>query len=247
MTSLFRKILRSWFKASELVFFPSHCRLCGNLLEKPGEKIACGECLSRVAPRMSSYCTSCGRFFEGAGNPHICSACIERRPPFTRHRSCASYQAELKDLILLFKFRGYSVLAGELAGLAEKALGKDESLWSGVDLIVPVPLHRRRKKSRGYNQALLLAERLGRSHGVPVLGGCLIKTRDNPPQTSLESREREINVRGAYAVKAPGGAMGNTILLVDDVYTTGSTLRECSRVLLEAGAKEIRALTIARA
>lgn len=231
----------------ELLIFPSFCRLCSTPLGGAGERVVCRECLGSLVSRRGPICLCCGRFIEGAGEDHVCAKCLDRAPAFARHRSCGRYGGVLKDLILLFKYGRVSVLSPVLARYAAESLGGDEGVWEGLDYIVPVPLHRKRRRERGFNQSQLLARDLARIQGFPVLERCLVKVRNVPPQTSLEGAGREGNVRGAYAAKGTRKIAGKTLLLVDDVFTTGSTLRECSRILLSAGAREIRALTLAQA
>jgi len=247
LISSFPRIIFSSAKLAELVFFPSFCKLCSSLLEVPGERIVCFSCLEKVRPLRSSYCLCCGRFFEGEGRPHFCQNCLEKKPAFSCHRSCARYTGKLKDLILLFKYGHYKVLGKDLARFAYSALEKEEGLWWGVEAIVPIPLHPKREKKRGFNQARILARELASLKSIELLEGQLVKVKNVPPQTSLEREEREKNVRGAYEVAKRKRIKGKILLLIDDVYTTGSTLRECSAVLREAGAKEVRALTLAQA
>lgn len=234
-------------KLVELLVFPSFCRLCGSLLGNPGEKIVCRECLARLAPRRGPLCPCCGRFLEGPPEGHLCRRCLERPPAFSLHRSCGHYHDTLKDVILLLKYRRYAALSRALAAFAETCLGPEEGLWVDADFFVPVPLHAARKKERGFNQSRLIAGDLGRIRKIAVLDRCLVKVRNVPPQTALEAGEREKNVRGAFAVRKRAKIAGRTLVLVDDVFTTGATLRECGRVLLEAGAREVRALTLAQA
>lgn len=247
MTSLPARRLSSWGKLGELLLFPSSCQICKALLEKRGEKVVCRECLEKLRETNSPFCLCCGRFFEGAGEPHLCADCLENRPPFTRHRSAARYDGVAKDIILLYKYRGFGVLSEFLADFLFRSLGREEDLWSDVEAVVPVPLHPAKERSRGYNQAQLLAARLAQKKKIPILKGRLVKVRPTAAQTSLDGRARETNLKGAFRVKRSSGIKGRIVLLVDDVYTTGSTIRECSRVLREAGAKEVRALTVARA
>ncbi len=243
-----RARLVSLAKLAELLVFPSSCLLCSRPLDAPGERIVCRGCLDRLTVRRGSCCLCCGRFFEGVGEPHLCIRCLEKPPAFTRHRSCGRYDGELRDLILAFKYKRMPVLAKVLGRFAVDALGGDEDLWQGLDMIVPVPLHARRKRERGFNQSRLLARELGRAEGVEVEAKLLRKMKNVPPQAGLEGRERrEENVRGVYGMRNPRRVRGKTVLLVDDVFTTGATIRECSRVLKEAGAAEVRALTIAQA
>jgi len=237
----------SWIRLAELVFFPSFCRLCGRLLERPGERVVCDDCWKKATPHQSSSCPVCGRFFETAADSHACRKCVENPPPFAVHRSCGRYEGALKDLILLFKYRRLAVLGGGLGRFAFRSVGGDPELWRGIEAVVPVPIHPRRKRGRGFNQAAVFAAELARLEGAPILNGALVKVRNVPPQTSLEAGERERNVRGAYAVRKEAAVRGKILLLADDVYTTGSTIKECSRTLLAAGAKEVRAVTIAQA
>jgi competence protein ComFC len=234
-------------KLVELVFFPSFCKVCRALLETPGERVLCPSCLDKIRAHRSSYCLCCGRFFEGSGEPHLCLSCLKERPPFAVHRSAGLYQGELKDLILLFKYRGYEILGKPLGRFVFESLQDEESLWWGVEAVIPVPLHPRRKRARGFNQAGVLAKELSKLKGLPLENLVLRKMKNVLPQTSLEREERAKNVRGAYTVLQSRKIKGKTIVLVDDVYTTGSTLKECSRELLRAGAKEVRAITIAQA
>jgi competence protein ComFC len=248
LRAAFRRLLSSWSKYAEVLLYPSFCEICQTFLEKPGEKVICQSCQERIKPQpQDSYCLCCGRFFEGAGEPHFCLGCLERTPPFSKHRSCGRYEGIVKDVILLYKYRGFESLGRYLADFMDQALGSEEDLWLDVDAIVPVPLHPVREKKRGFNQSRVLAKRLSQIKNIDLVDKRLVKVKNVPPQTSLEANERARNVRGAFKVKRPETIKGKVILLVDDVYTTGSTLRECSLALKEAGVKEVRAVTIAQA
>jgi ComF family protein len=118
---------------------------------------------------------------------------------------------------------------------------------TGADLIVPVPLHLKRLRWRGFNQSLLLARQVGRACGTRVDPFLLARRRETPPQTQLSEEERRKNMRGAFAVTSGGSVQDRTILLIDDVYTSGATVNECSRALRRAGAKAVYVLTLARA
>lgn len=231
----------------ELIVLPSFCRLCGALLERPGERLVCGACLADLRVRSGAVCPCCGRFLEAAGEPAPCARCLERPPAFTRHRSAGRYDGALRDILLLYKYGRLAPLGRELSAFVERSPAAGEDLWAGVDAVVPVPLHRTRRRDRGFNQSELVARGLARGRGLPLLGRVLAKTRATPPQTSLAAAERAANVRGAYAVRNAKKLRGMTLLLVDDVFTTGATLRECAAALRTAGAREVRALTVAQA
>ena len=120
-------------------------------------------------------------------------------------------------------------------------------MWWGVDVMIPVPLHPKRKRQRGFNQAQLIAKELSRLKRIEIVEECLVKTKNTPPQTQLDEDQREKNVSEAFGINKGDQIREKVVLLVDDVYTTGATLRECSAVLKEAGAKEVRAITLAQA
>lgn len=114
-------------------------------------------------------------------------------------------------------------------------------------MVIPVPLHPRRKKERGFNQAEILAEEISLAKGIPLASQVMVKEKENLPQAWLEGKARRENVKGVYKIKQEFPIKGKVILLVDDVFTTGSTIEECSSLLKKAGAKEVRALTMAHA
>ncbi len=247
MTLSFRSFFSSSKKLGELIVFPSFCKVCSKLMEENTERIVCAPCLRQMLPSTSAFCVSCGRFFPGEVPGHLCLECLRESPPFSRHRSCSAYQGRVKDIILLYKYRHLKVLGADLARFADRTLGGDEGFWWGVEAIVPVPLHPRRRRERGFNQAQVIAAELARLKAFELVDDGLVKVKNVPPQTSLRAGDRVRNIRGAFRVKKPKKIAGRTILLLDDVYTTGSTLKECASVLKESGAREIRALTIAQA
>ena len=247
MRSPLQKKIESYLKLAELIFFPSVCELCFRLLESPGEKIICRSCIQGLKPRRTSFCLCCGKFFNDTGEPHYCTQCVLQRPAFSVHRSCGVYYGTLKDTIILFKYRGFPVLSKALAEFSLQTLGREGSLWWGVDCIVPVPLSPEKQKLRGFNQASGLSRELSRKKNIELFEDQLIKVRRTPPQTSLEASERRKNLKGAFEVVDCQRVKGKTVLLIDDVFTTGSTLQECSLALERAGASEIRAITIAQA
>lgn len=231
----------------ELVVLPSFCRLCGALLERPGERLVCGACLAGLPVRRGPVCPCCGRFLEAAGEPAPCGRCLDRPPAFSRHRSAGRYDGALRDVLLLYKYGRLAPLGRDLSAFVERSPAAGEDLWAGLDAVVPVPLHRARRRERGFNQSELVARSLARGRGLPVLVRALVKTRPTPPQTSLAAGERAANARDAYAARDPGKIRGLTLIVVDDVFTTGATLGECAAVLKAAGAREVRALTVAQA
>lgn len=247
MTPSLRARTAGLARLAELLVFPSFCRLCREPLDRAGERVVCAACLETLQPRRGPACPRCGRFLQGEADDHLCARCLGQPPAFSLHRSCGVYGGTLKDVILLFKYRRYAPLSRPLARYAEACLGSDGPLWQGAEALVPVPLHPSRRRERGFNQARLLARDLAAVRGLDVLEKGLAKTRNTPAQAGLRAAAREKNVRGAYVVRRPDRVRGRTLVLIDDVTTTGATIRECARVLMEAGAEEVRAVTLAQA
>jgi len=185
-------------------------------------------------------CARCGGPLED--DVDLCARCAASDLPFERLRSFGSYQGGLAELIRAFKFGGERALAGELAGCLLE-LAADDPQISEVQAITYVPMTARAQRARGFNQTELLARRLGRRLGLPVIEA-LVKLRETRPQVELGGRERRENLQGAFAARAD--PCYEQILLIDDVYTTGATLSECSQALGSAGYSGIHALTLAR-
>ena len=222
---------------------PSSCRICRSWGAGP----LCGACLKRFgAPRPR--CQRCGlptATCEGA--PSTCGACREQ-PPVWRHAVCAhDYDFPWSDLVGDFKFQADVALATLLARQLAAALRQRPQALE-VDLVLPVPLSAARLKERGFNQSWELARRLGRSFGLACEADLLQRPVDTAHQVDLSLQERDRNLRGAFMV-TPGQrarVAGRRVAVVDDVMTTGATLREATRTLLRAGASSVDVWTVAR-
>jgi ComF family protein len=153
----------------------------------------------------------------------------------------------LKEIILLCKFHNLPILAEGLAKFALDSLEHEVALFENLDAIIPVPLHPKRERERGYNHARLIAKFLAGYKNVQLLDKHLVKVKNVPPQMSLALQDRLQSVKGAFAINLSEQIRDKIILCVDDVFTTGATMGECSRLVIEAGAQEVRGLTIAQA
>ncbi len=197
--------------------------------------------LDLVFPPLCPVCD--GLLGAGRRDP-LCGR--SRRPGFAYARAALRYGEIAREAIHAFKFGGRRGLANPLGDLLA-GLGLRALPGAAPDLLVPVPLHPRRARERGYNQALLLARRLERAWGVPVAAHALRRAVPTQPQADLDAAARRRNVRDAFAVQSPGLIAGRHVVLVDDVLTTGATAGECARTLSRAGAATVGVLTVARA
>jgi ComF family protein len=177
---------------------------------------------------------------------HTCGECATVSRPFSAARAAVVFDGPVQELIHRLKYGKKTHIFRPLALLTSRHLTPFIA-ESGAELIIPVPLHRKRLRERGFNQSVLLAGVLAKSWHLPMSRNNLRRIRWTEPQISLSVADRTKNVRGAFAVKDPTQIKGKRILLVDDVYTTGSTVTECAKVLKNAGAKEVYVATVARA
>ena len=161
-------------------------------------------------------------------------------------RSLGIYEGALLDAIHLFKYHG-KISVGEALGRMMAQTPYDSLAIGDYSLIIPVPLHPKRLRERGFNQSLVLARQVSKRFSIPLDFLALRRTLHTEAQVKLSGRKRRTNVRGAFEVKARNRIQGHKIVLIDDVYTTGSTAAECSKVLVQSGAKEVAVLTLARA
>ncbi len=235
------------FRALLDIVFPPLCHACRAFIPGAGRLHLCPACRGEITPIVSPLCTICGvPFLTPGGIDHPCGPCIISHPRYSAARAALPFDGVTRDLIHHFKYDRKVHLAHPLALLAAEALTPSVASWD-ADLLLPVPLHRRRLRERGFNQAVLLGKPLAKLWGIPLVVNNLRRTRWTEPQVTLAAGERELNVRGAFALVDPAAVKGRRILLVDDVYTTGSTVMECSKVLRKGGAAEIYVVTVARA
>jgi ComF family protein len=233
--------------------YPPRCRACaGRIFGRDGEYF-CHACWAKIELIGHPLCNICGRPFPDAGgDDHICGKCLERPPQFFQARSWACYPRQelaehpLRQAVQKFKYGRRVSLGKPLGRLMARGCREFLDAWQ-ADLILPVPLHSKRLRWRGFNQSVLLARQVSRAYGIPVDPMLLRRVKETPPQTQLSEEERRRNVRGVFALARGRSVAGKCILLVDDVYTSGATVNECSRLLKKNGAKAVYVLTLARA
>ncbi|MBF0145642.1 MAG: ComF family protein [Magnetococcales bacterium] len=222
------------------LLFPTFCPACG--IPVPHPQLFCFDCIRTLPPLPEHHCLYCGTTTSG---PVLgCGSCllVPNRPdrvcfPFT-------YTEPIARLIVQFKFSDRTEWAASLIDLAMERVG-DLLIWEDLELVVPVPLHPLRLVWRGYNQAALLAGALARRLDRPLVTNGLYRIKMTRPQTRLRQKERLINVRNAFTTHNDVIA-NRTILLVDDVFTTGSTIWSATRALKKGGARRVVIFCLAR-
>ncbi len=243
-----------WATAVLDLVFPPACVLCGGALE--GETRAgsvrwrghglCETCARSLPWPGTTCCPTCARPMASPVTPvHVCGDCLLDPPPFASARALLIYREEIFQVIHQMKYgpkpylaRFFGELMGRVFAPAVNGLAPDG--------LLPVPLHPKRLRQRGFNQASLMARRIERHTGIPVREEFMERSRWTPPQVGLSRADREANVRGAFRVRDPHQVRGKRWLLVDDVFTTGSTLREAAKVLRRAGASQVHVVVLAR-
>ena len=218
------------------LMFPARCVGCG----RSGDFL-CTACRATLQPIEPPFCRRCGRPLSDGGT--VCHDCRTAPLAIAGIRSAYCFQGAIRKAVHELKYSDVTALARPLSHLVAPVV---ERLPAQVDAVVAVPLHSSRLRSRGYNQAELLARELARSARLPVLAGAVHRVRDTPSQVKVGGREaRRANVRGAFRCD-DGRVHGKRILLLDDVCTTGSTLSACAEALSAAGAASVWGVTVAR-
>ena len=225
------------------ILFPPCCAACqARLSVSAGERL-CRDCLESIRLIELPVCNVCGQPFHGPrSTSHTCGQCIKNPPSFETARSVFQYQGSVRTLIHRIKYNDDGHALRALASLSMEHHVSLDHLKP--DMIIPVPLHSKRLRKRGFNQSLRLAGTIF-SH-IPLGMNILTRTLNTKPQTELSVKDRHKNVRNAFEAASPLPEDVKTILLLDDVYTTGATARACAKALKRAGAKEVHVFTVAR-
>lgn len=243
MSNIFRTEL--WTTLRDILF-PERCLACGTGLKGRQDISYCQTCLQDVRLIQAPFCTTCGKPFDkSAGENHLCGYCLKHGWHFTTARAVVYYQTSVAEAVKAFKY------SGKMYGLETfAALTRQYYLHHPLpepDLILPVPLHPKRLRRRGFNQALVLGRKLFPKSKERIDPHVLERHQWTCTQTGLDGEERRRNVKNAFRIRNSEKIKNKKILLVDDVFTTGATVNECARILLKNKAADVKVFTFARA
>ncbi|MEN3185078.1 MAG: ComF family protein [Atribacterota bacterium] len=224
-------------------FLPQHCVACARYLPSSSGFPLCEQCLLQVPFLRTPFCVRCGRPVAG-GRILLCRRCQSFSFHFDEARAVTLYETPIRECIHALKYQGVFSFIPFFVHLLVEYM-EEHPFLREVDYILPVPLHPKRLKERGFNQTLLLARNLSVQFGIPLLNGAVIRWKHTVPQVGLSLRERRKNVQNAFRMVQPISHQGNRILIIDDVLTSRATVDALSRVLKQAGCRTVRVLAIA--
>ena len=219
--------------------FRPRCRICASDLVRRGERIICSDCRAKVRLSAENQCVRCGKFIPDG--IETCGSCLLQPPPFLRHIAYGAYEETLREIIILYKYGEVEGLKTLLSSLFLEMVQKRPP--EGFQALVPVPVDRRRR--HGFMPVRTVGRLLARELRIAFLPDLLLKNKSTPPQVGLSQAQRRTNLDGAFALAAGARAQGMHVLLIDDVFTTGATIRSCSAVLNKGDAR-VTALTLAQ-
>ena len=223
--------------------FPVSCEICGNLLPLSAIGGACVACLDGISLIPAPHCLKCGRFSPGFDKD--CAVCRADHFHFDRAYAAVYYDGRVKELLRAFKFARRTLLRETLLEILRKFIQENQirDAWDGV---AAVPMHRKQRLERGFNQAELLARGVSRLISKPFLPGVLISKRPHSAQSMLGKIQRKENTKDRFLSVSKTAVAGKRLLLVDDILTTGETASQCAKVMKDSGAVSVDVLVVAR-
>lgn len=221
--------------------YPSQCKVCEEYLSLNAKPYICLSCWKDIEYINPPWCEICGV----PSDVNLCDSCASRPPRYGKLRTITVYEKTIQHAIHLFKFEKRTSLRHSLVRLLLDNIPNDLNLQD-YDYVLPIPIHKKRLRERGFNQSLLLAEGLEKATGLKVLKDALVRGKNTSPQSSLHKEARQTNILGAFELKNPDYIRSKQILVLDDVYTTGATVGEVVKILWDADPVDIDVLTLAR-
>ncbi|MGD0278750.1 MAG: ComF family protein [Smithella sp.] len=228
------------------VIFPPQCPGCAEILHPFTGQIFCPACNDKIKFITGSICSICGTTFpDSHAESHLCGDCLENKTYFSYARAVFCYETFILNAIHRFKYKR-DMSIGEMLASFMADFSFPDIDFTDYSLIIPVPLHIKRLRERGFNQSLILAYAIGKKRKIPVNFSLLKRHKYTLTQTASNRNERKQNIKGAFEVTDKKKIADKNIILIDDVYTTGATINECAKTLIKAKAQKIAVLTLAR-
>lgn len=233
--------LQQTIESAITFLYPAQCKVCEKQLGLESAPYICNPCWNEIDYIQPPWCEICGI----PNTENLCGPCATKPPRFGKLRTIAAYDSTLQQAIHLFKFNKRSALSHTLKQLILENIPIDLNL-SDYDYVIPVPIHKVRLRERGFNQSTLISKGIAKVVGISVLEDVLIRQKNTSPQSSLDREARQNNIKGAFKLRDADKIRDKQILVFDDVFTTGATIREVVNVLWDADPSEIDVLTLAR-
>ena len=234
-------LLKQTLETAITFIYPAQCKVCEEHLVLDSFAYICYSCWKKVEYIEPNWCEICGI-------PHtenLCDTCATKPPRYDKLRTIAAYKSTLQNAIHLFKFEKRMSLRKPLSQLIVDNIPNDLNI-ADYDYVLPVPIHKKRLRERGFNQSMLLLQGIAKVKGINILSNIIVRSKNTSPQSSLDREARQTNIIGAFDLKNKDTIRSKKILVFDDVYTTGATIREVVNVLWDADPIEIDVLTLAR-
>ena len=220
------------------LLYPRRCPVCHRIA--PAGKDLCDECISALPYVREPRCRKCGKPVSAL--EVFCEDCLRHPHVFDQGTAAFAYNDSMRETIRIFKFKGRREYGSVLGRLLAEYAKEELRIWK-AEAVIPVPLHAAKLRKRGYNQAEVTGRALAKQAGLPLMTGVLMRAGKTAAMKTLDESERRKNLREAFSVRA-GAELPARVLLVDDIYTTGSTMDACAAVLKEAGVREVFAACI---
>lgn len=238
------KFIKDFYNTILELIFPEDnlCLLCNKHSEEVDNHI-CKDCLEKLVFVSNKRCEICGRPLKPSYIPDLCHDCISKHKLFIKNMSPLIYEDYTRECIHNFKYKKRAYMYKALGSIMVKYLYENTDIK--FDLILPIPLNKKRMLERGFNQAELLSKYISKFTNVPHDAKTLLRIKNTQKQNKLKRADRINNMKNAFSIKNNNHIKNKVILLVDDIYTTGTTINECCKVLLKNGVKKVYVLTLA--
>ncbi len=240
MAGLLKKYKKIMSAFLDIVLPPS-CYVCRESCS--GKYGLCDNCIIDIQKLKGPACRRCGS--KVLSGQTLCAECSLQDSPLDKNWSACRYDGKMRECIHLFKYKGYLGLV-DIFGDIVKEFVENNKIYNEVDIIAPVPLHPAKRRERNYNHAEILASAISKNFSIPIDLKNLKKIKWSHSQSELKKEERKKNVKNTFILADARPFQDKRVLLVDDVYTTGATLRECARILKESGAAKVFSITLAK-